>query len=249
MSIASDSKKRAPGGLFLTGTDTGCGKTAIACGLMACLRRQGVDVAGMKPVASGAERVGGRLRNADALAIQARHARPPAYELVNPFVFEPPVAPHLAAEACGVRIDFERIRRCGRSLQAGGELLVVEGVGGWRVPLGGERTVADLARLFGFPVVLVVGLKLGCINHAALTAEAIRRDGLSLAGWVANRVEPAMLNEAGNLATLEALIRAPFLGRVPWLETPEAEAVAAHLDLSPLGFPPARGVARAGDRP
>ncbi len=249
MNTAGDSGERAPQGLFLTGTDTGCGKTEIACGLMAYLRRQGVAVAGMKPVASGADRVEGRLRNADALAIQAGHARPPAYDLVNPFLFEPPVAPHLAAEAGGVRIDFERIHRCGQSLQAGGELLVVEGVGGWRVPLGDDRTVADLARLFGFPVVLVVGLKLGCINHAALTAEAIRRDGAVLAGWVGNLVEPAMLNEAGNLATLKKVLKAPFLGRVPRLEPPRAEAVAAHLDLSPLGFPPPRGAARAGDQP
>ena len=233
-------------GFFLTGTDTGCGKTEVACGVMRYLRERGDTVAGMKPVASGAELVDGALRNEDALRIRAQCTDPPPYAWINPYVFAPPTAPHLAAAEAGTQIELERIRELAGRLQLSADHLIVEGVGGWRVPLGGGNSVGDLARCLGLPVLLVVGLKLGCINHALLTAEAIRRDGLTLGGWIANLREPGMLRQQENLATLEAEIGAPLLGVLPHLSRVHPDRVAACLDLSVIGWP--RTVRSIGDR-
>lgn len=228
-------------GFFLTGTDTGCGKTEMACGMMRYLRDRGVAVAGMKPVASGAEFVDGGLRNADAQRIRAEYEAPPPYEWINPYVFEPPIAPHLAATEAGVEIEIERIRELAGRLRERSGCLIVEGVGGWRVPIGGGNSVGDLARCLGLPVLLVVGLKLGCINHALLTVEAIRRDGLTLGGWFANLLEPGMLRQQENLATLKAQMGAPLLGVLPRLASVSPDRVASCLDLSPFGWPPSPG--------
>ncbi|HEB96378.1 MAG TPA: dethiobiotin synthase, partial [Sedimenticola thiotaurini] len=191
-------------GYFVTGTDTGCGKTEITLGLMARFRAAGERVVGMKPVASGAERRAAGLRNDDALRIQAAAtAPPPPYELVNPCAFEPPIAPHLAALEAEREIALEPLVTAFRRLSAGADRVLVEGVGGWKVPLNDCDTVADLARALGLPVILVVGLRLGCINHALLSAESIRAAGCVLAGWVANQVEPGMLRLEENIATLE----------------------------------------------
>lgn len=218
-------------GYFITGTDTGIGKTWVACGLITGLRERGHRVMGMKPVASGCVPTAGGLRNEDALALQAVSSLAAPYEVINPYAFEPPIAPHIAAQEVGAKIAFGEI--CARSEQLMGlvDMLVVEGVGGWRVPLGEEGDVEALAATLKLPVVLVVGVRLGCINHAFLTAESI---GLSLAGWVANLVDPAMERLADNLQTLCNGITAPYLGMVPFLQDYQPQVIASCLDLTLL---------------
>ena len=220
--------RQAPG-LFVTGTDTGCGKTEISLGLMRYFQDQGLRALGMKPVASGSERSAYGLRNQDALRLQAQGSLEQPYELINPYAFESPIAPHLAAAREGRSIGLVRILAGYRGLAAAAERVIVEGVGGWRVPLGADLDVAGLARALGLPVVLVVGLRLGCLNHALLTAEAILAEGCVLAGWVANRVDPEMLLPEENLATLVERLPAPCLGQVPSMRQPQPEAVAAAL--------------------
>lgn len=221
-------------GLFVTGTDTDCGKTEVALGLMAAWQARGRRVLGMKPVASGCAWTPAGLRNADAERLQAQGSLPVPYAWVNPYTFSPPIAPHIAAERAGTRIALETVRAAYAELAATADLVLVEGIGGWRVPLGPELFVADLAKALDVPVVLVVGLKLGCLNHGLLTAAAIRADGQRLIGWVANRVDPEMAAVDDNVATLTAAIDAPCLGVVPWLARPTALACAAHLDLEPI---------------
>jgi dethiobiotin synthetase len=218
-------------GLFVTGTDTDCGKTEIALGLMAAWQGEGRVVLGMKPVASGCRATPAGLRNADAERLLAQGSRAVDYRLVNPYAFAPPIAPHVAAAQAACEIDLEVIAAAYAELAAAAERVVVEGVGGWRVPLGGGRFVGDLPRRLDLPVVLVVGLRLGCLNHALLTAEAIAADGARLIGWVANRIDPAMAAAEESLATLETLIPAPCLGVVPRLAAPTPARCAAHLDL------------------
>ena len=221
-------------GLFITGTDTGCGKTEITLGLMQALQLQGERVLGMKPVASGALETDEGLRNEDALRIQAQCSEDLPYEQVNPFAYAPPIAPHLAAEASGRAIDLELIRSACRQLGEKTDRLIVEGVGGWMVPLVGEATVADLAIRLELPVILVVGLRLGCLNHALLTDAAMRQSGVRIAGWVANQVEPDMASLEGNLASLRERLPAPCLGVVPWLDDPSPEVISGYLDIGPL---------------
>lgn len=221
-------------GLLVTGTDTDCGKTKIALALMARLQADGLRVAGFKPVAAGAEATPAGLRNDDALRLQARSDGAPDYALVNPYCFEPPIAPHLAAVEAGVTMDGETLIAAYRQLAGPVDRVVVEGAGGWRVPLVPGFDFRHLATALDLPVILVVGMKLGCINHALLSAEAILADGLKLAGWVANRVDPAMTRFEQNLETLRDRLSAPLLGVVPHLELPQPGEVAAHLDLQPL---------------
>lgn len=201
-------------GLFVTGTDTGCGKTEIALGLMGALQAQGLRVAGMKPVASGSELTDSGWRNEDAVRLRARTSFDVPYDWVNPYAFEPPIAPHLAAEEAGVAIDLERIAALFGALADRADLVVVEGVGGWLVPLGPGSTVADLPLRLGVPVLLVVGLRLGCINHTLLTAEGIRASGARLLGWVANQVDPGMARVEANVRSLEDRLGVPLLGRL-----------------------------------
>ncbi|MFE1813177.1 dethiobiotin synthase [Metapseudomonas otitidis] len=223
---------------FVTGTDTEIGKTTIACGLLQAARNAGLSTAAAKPVASGCERTAKGLRNSDALGLLAGCSLPLRYEEVNPFAFEPAIAPHLAAREAGVQLDVEALAGPVNAVLArNADFTLVEGAGGWRVPLAGGENLSDLAVRLGLPVILVVGVRLGCINHAVLSAEAIQRDGLVLAGWVANIVDPATSRLEENLATLAERLPAPCLGRVPRLEVPSAEAVAAHLDLHPLKLP------------
>ena len=220
-----------PKGYFITGTDTDCGKTEITLGLMQLLQSQGHSVLGMKPVASGAVPTQDGLRNEDALRIQKQASRPVDYERVNPFAYEPAIATHLAAERAGEIINFDRISSCYEGLSTEAEFILVEGVGGWRVPLGPELALSDLAEKLGLPVILVVGLKLGCINHALLSVESILLSGVKLAGWVAIVADPEMLEPEGNLESLKQYLEAPFLGLVPRMNRPTAEAVAACLTL------------------
>ena len=203
-------------GLFVTGTDTGVGKTRVSCIILRQWRAAGLSVRGMKPVASGCRRTRGGLRSDDALALMSASGARMPYAMVNPCALEPPVAPHLAARAVGMRLCPERLARQGAALGAGAQRLLVEGAGGWRVPLGDDCTMADLARRLELPVLLVVGMRLGCINHALLSAAAIAADGCTLGGWVANLLRPRMQLADDNIKTLAARISAPLLGVVPW---------------------------------
>jgi len=218
-------------GLFVTGTDTGCGKTEVSLGLMHWLRAQGLRVAGMKPVASGAALTPEGLRNEDALRLQRQASSAPSYAQVNPYAFATPVAPHLAADQAGVSIDLPVIRNAWQGLADLADVVLVEGVGGWRVPLGKGLELSDLVRALDLPVVLVVGLRLGCLNHALLSAESILASGARLLGWVANSVDPEMLLPQENIAALAERLPAPCLGQVPWLVHPDPAVVAASLRL------------------
>jgi len=220
---------------FITGTDTEIGKTTIAAGLLHAARLAGLSTAAAKPVASGCERSPEGLRNSDALALLGECSVPLAYEQVNPFAFEPAIAPHLAAREQGVKLTVEALKGPVRAvLELGADFTLVEGAGGWRVPLAGEENLSDLAVALELPVILVVGVRLGCINHAVLSAEAIQRDGLVLAGWVANIVDAQTSRLEENLATLAERLPAPCVGRVPRLARATPAAVAAHLDLGIL---------------
>lgn len=220
---------------FVTGTDTEIGKTTIAAGLLHAARRAGRSTAAAKPVASGCQLTAEGLRNDDALALLAQCTLPLRYDEVNPLAFAPAIAPHLAARDEGVALEVAALHRAVRSiLDKGADFTLVEGAGGWRVPLGGMATLADLALALNVPVILVVGVRLGCINHAVLSAEAIIGDGLPLAGWVANVVDPQVARLQDNLATLAERLPAPCIGQVPYLSSASAEQVAQHLDLSRL---------------
>ena len=222
-------------GWIITGTDTGVGKTWATLGLLHALRARGYSVRGMKPIASGAlPDVDGRLRNDDALAIQALSDASPDYEQVNPYVFEPPIAPHLAAAELGLTIDLNPTLDHARILARPVDYLLVEGVGGWCVPLAPGQRFSDLSRLLGLPVLLVVGLRLGCLNHAILTAERILDDGCRLDGWIGMTLDADMLRLTENLKTLEAELPAPCLGQVPFLKVCDPAGIAAALDLRTL---------------
>ena len=213
---SSDQSSVIPRGLFITGTDTGVGKTLVACVLLRAYALAGYTVVGMKPVAAGAARERGFLVNEDVTALQAAANVSAPRELVNPYCFEPPIAPHIAAAQAGVSIDLELISSAYSKLATLANRVVVEGVGGFRVPLGPGNDTADLARTLAVPVVLVVGMRLGCLNHALLTVEAIRASGLRLAGWVANHIDPEMMHADENVATLRERIDAPMLARIPY---------------------------------
>lgn len=210
--------------LFVTGTDTGVGKTHAACTLIRALRGAGFRVGAMKPVASGCEPTAQGLRNDDALALIEATGRPLAYADVNPYAFEPPIAPHLAAHRAGVEVDLGRLDAAWQRLAGDCEVLVVEGAGGWCVPLDAQRTFADWVSGHRWPVLLVVGLRLGCLNHALLSAESIAAR-TRLAGWIANRVPPEQVEWADNQATLDRLIAAPRVASLPTGPAP-ADAIA-----------------------
>jgi dethiobiotin synthetase len=220
---------------FVAGTDTDVGKTLIATGLLAAANSLGLRTAAIKPIAAGCEETPEGLRNADALALQEASSVNLSYEQVNPIALKAAIAPHIAAEHEGRRLDVSRISGfCRGVLFQPSDFVIIEGAGGWRVPLNPRETLAGLAKELDVPIILVVGVKLGCINHAILTAEAISHDGLTLAGWVANRVDSEMDCYDENVQALKTLINAPLLGEIPYLSDPSAEAVAAHLSLDSL---------------
>jgi dethiobiotin synthetase len=221
-------------GVFVTGTDTDCGKTVVACGLVAALRSRGLRVGVMKPVSAGAEPTPEGLRNQDALDLMAESGLRLPYETVNPWVFAPAIAPHIAAAQAGTPIRFAPLFDAFARIRAASDAVVVEGAGGWRVPLGPDGDMADLAAALGLPVLLVVGLRLGCLSHALLTAESIEGRGCWLAGWIGNRVDPRMAVMAENVATLREWLPAPCLGIVPRLDHPAGAAVAAQLDAAEI---------------
>jgi len=203
--------------LFITGTDTGVGKTLVSAALLHALSNHHARVVGMKPVAAGTECVNGVPANDDVLALRAASSLAVPPELDNPVLLPDPVSPHIAADRAGVRIDIAHLVACHRTLAQLADAVVVEGAGGFLVPLSATETGADLAQALGLPVVLVVGLRLGCLNHALLTAEAIRARGLTLAGWVANHVDPAMLAQEDNIDFLQQRLQAPLLASIPHL--------------------------------
>lgn len=223
---------------FVTGTDTGVGKTLVASALVAALARalgpRGVRVAGMKALAAGAVQRDGEWVNEDVEMLRAAANVPLARAEVCPCVLPEAVAPHIAAELAGVRIELPAIVEAYRALRRRAEVVIVEGVGGFRVPLGSGVDTGDLAVALGLPVVLVVGLRLGCLNHAILTAEAIEARGLRLCGWVANTIDPRMGQVERNLAALQQMLPAPCLGRIPWLPEPRPDAALGLLDLRAL---------------
>jgi len=216
-------------GYFITGTDTGVGKTLIACALLHAFVAAGYRAVGMKPVAAGAEPGATGLVHGDVEQLVSAGNVTAPRSLINPYGFREPIAPHIAAAREGVNIELQKIEGAFRSLAEHADKVVVEGVGGFRVPLGPATDMAQLAVLLKLPVVLVVGLRLGCLNHALLTAESITARGLTLAGWVANHVDPEMLAADANVAALEECLRAPLLARVPYADAPSSATVGSLL--------------------
>ncbi|MFT7299806.1 MAG: dethiobiotin synthetase [Porticoccus sp.] len=220
---------------FVTGTGTGVGKTLVTAGLLAAARQRGMSTAGLKPVAAGCELTDEGLRNEDALALQAQTTLPISYEQVNPVALEPAIAPHIAAAEAGRRLSADRLAGvCRGVMMQRPDLTLIEGAGGWRVPLNDRETIAELAKIMQLPVILVVGLDLGCINSALLTAEAIQGDGLVLAGWVANQAVPTMDRYKENLDTLQRWVPCPMIGNVPYRPGIEAAEVVEHMRLEAL---------------
>lgn len=217
---------------FITGTDTGVGKTRVSVGLLRQAARQGLRTQAIKPVAAGCEPTAEGWRNDDALQLMAAMSTPLRYETVNPVALPEALAPHIAAAQAGQTLSLDTlVTHCRQRLQNDVDVTLIEGAGGWRVPLNAHETLADLAIALQLPVILVVGLRLGCLNHALLTAEAIRHDGLPLAGWVANRLEPNLPACDAQIATLQARLHAPCLGQLPWQPNAGPDSVADHLHL------------------
>jgi dethiobiotin synthetase len=220
--------RSAAAGLFITGTDTGVGKTVVAAALIRALVREGLRVAGMKPVASGSTLTADGLRNADALALMRAANIEAPYEVVNPYCFAPPIAPHIAAHDQNERVDLALLRERYALLAASADCVIVEGAGGWLAPISTNASMADLAAALALPVVLVVGLRLGCLNHAFLSARAIGTHAAGLAGWIGNRIDPAFERAAENIATLEAHL-AQAAALIPYAApAPETVELSAH---------------------
>ncbi|MDR2214178.1 MAG: dethiobiotin synthase [Pseudomonadales bacterium] len=221
---------------FVTGTDTEVGKTLVSCLLLHAAAARGLDTLGLKPLAAGAQVTPEGLRNDDALRLIAAATRKLPYAQVNPVCLPEPLSPHLSARRAGKRLNVERlVGFCRGALQQRADFTVIEGAGGWRVPLNTHEYLSDLPKILQIPVVLVVGLRLGCLNHALLSAETILRDGLTLAGWVANTLDPTMPERDANIATLRDALDAPLLGVIPRLpEVGDLRAYATLLDLSLL---------------
>lgn len=219
------------GSFFITGTDTGIGKTVASTALLHALRARGLRAVGMKPVASGCALDELQWHNGDALALLAASDPRPDYADLNPYALPAPLAPELAARDAGVEIRLEVMVSAFHGLQAGADSVVVEGVGGWAAPLSAGLDQADLVRSLRLPVVLVVGMRLGCINHARLTARAIVDDGCALVGWIANHVDPAMQRQDENFEMLTRRLQAPCWGRLPFQQGGDASVLARALQL------------------
>ncbi|TCK17072.1 dethiobiotin synthase [Thiogranum longum] len=213
-------------GIFVTGTDTDAGKTVVSVGIVEAIRTAGKTVAVMKPVASGCDLTREGPRNADALHLMQASTLDLPYQRVNPYAFEAPVAPHIAARTEGVQIDLAVIESAFEQLCGVADRIVVEGVGGWLVPISTRQTMADVARVLGLPVVLVVPVRLGCLNHALLSAAAIRLSGLELVGWVANRLDDDCLCADENIAALRERLGAPLLLELAYAE--DAQTLMQH---------------------
>lgn len=218
--------------LFITGTDTDVGKTVATSQLLRAFAANGLCAVGMKPVASGCEWRDGALWNADVAAHAAASNVAAPLALVNPYRFEPPISPHLAARQAGVSVDLDHLADCAHQLAQLADVVIVEGAGGWLAPLSDTASMQDLAVKLAAPVILVVGMRLGCLNHALLSARAIEASGLPFAGWIANRIDPAMSCYAENLAYLQQHMPAPMLAEIPHV----ADAANQMLAISQTGL-------------
>ena len=228
---------------FVGGTDTGVGKTLISAAMLCALRERGLSTVGLKPLAAGATQGADGWVNDDALMLRRCQTADLAYQQVNPVLLRAPIAPHIAARREGRRITLAQLEGyCRGALLCAPDVALVEGAGGWRVPVNDREYLSGLPVRLGIPVLLVVGIRLGCINQALLTAEAIQRDGAVLLGWIANVVEPDMGAVQENIDALERFLSAPLLGTVPWTPAPAPEAIAELIDVSVLTgeCPPAR---------
>lgn len=221
-------------GYFVTGTDTGVGKTHVACALLHAFASTGKRVTGMKPVAAGATRSARGFLNEDVELLRAAGNTPCDEAVMNPYCFEAAIAPHIAARQSGVEINLDRIVSAYRQLADCTDVVIVEGAGGLRVPLNDREDSADLMQRLGLPVVLVIGIRLGCLNHALLTEEAVRARRLKLAGWVANLIDPAMPVANENIEALEARLKAPCLGVLPFAAAIDSREAGRRLALEHL---------------
>lgn len=220
---------------FVTGTDTEVGKTLVTAGLLKAFEKEGYTTLGLKPLAAGCENTEDGLRNEDALLLQHNSTEQVPYSVINPVAFEPAIAPHIAAMAEKRLLTASSLEGYVRgALLRPAKVKLIEGAGGWFTPLSYRETLADLPRLLKVPVILVVGMRLGCINHALLTAEAVRQTGLNLCGWVANRMDPDMQCYEENRDTLSNMLGAPLLGEVPHFDQVDIDQVAESLDVSAL---------------
>lgn len=223
-------------GLYVTGTDTGIGKSVASAALLHALRGRGLRAVGMKPVASGCTRTADGWQNEDALLLQAASEPRPDYADINPYALPNPLAPELAAADAGVTLALAPMLAAHARLAAQADAVIVEGVGGWAAPLSATLDQVDLVRALDLPVILVVGLRLGCINHARLSARAIAADGVHLVGWIANEIDPAMDRCDDNFALLQTRLPAPCWGRLPFSPSPQPQALAGHLDVPDLAI-------------
>ncbi len=221
--------------LYITGTDTGIGKTFASCALLHAFRQRGARAVGMKPVASGCERTPAGWRNEDALALQAASEPTPAYDDLNPFALPAPLAPEIAAAEAGVELSMPPLLAAFGRLRDEADTVVVEGVGGWLAPLSATLDQADLVHALQLPVVMVVGMRLGCLNHARLTAQAIAASGACCIGWIANEVDPQMARRDENFALLQARLPMPCWGRLPYAPGADPASIAAHLAIAGSG--------------
>src|SRR5579871_2950428 len=214
-----------PSAFFVTGTDTGVGKTLVSVAFVKALVKHGLRVSVMKPIASGSERTPDGLRNSDALALAEASNTGAPYSTINPYCFEPAISPHIAAEEAGIAVNIDVIRHGFSTLSRNADFTVVEGAGGWYAPISRKQSMADLAKCLQIPVLLVVGVRLGCLNHALLSKQAIEASGAKWAGWVANRVDPHLERAAENLATLERTLGSAPLAVFPFLPSDEPSHV------------------------
>ncbi|WP_372831245.1 dethiobiotin synthase [Pontibacterium sp.] len=220
---------------FITGTDTDAGKTIVTAGLLAAANKAGKRTIGLKPVAAGCEDTPEGLRNSDAVLLQETASVKLSYDQVNPIAFEPAIAPHIAAMREGRMMSGERIAAyCRGAMMQPADLVLVEGAGGWRVPLSYRETMAQIPKSLQVPVILVVGMKLGCINHALMSAESISRDGIPLAGWIANRIDADMECYEENRDTIANMLRAPMLAEIPHVADPTPDNIAEFIDIDRL---------------
>ena len=221
-------------GYFITGTDTGVGKTCVALALMNKLKQQGKIVGGMKPVSAGCTHTEKGLRNNDAVQLQNESSIAIPYEIVNPYAYEPPIAPHIAAQQVDEYIAIEQVTKCYQQIDNETDVTIVEGAGGWLVPINDSENMADIAVRLQLPVILVVGVRLGCLNHALLSVASIKASGLTLAGWVGNLISEDMPASQNNIDSLKNFIPAPLLGVIPYQSTATPEKIANYIDLAVL---------------
>ena len=218
-------------GYFITGTDTDVGKTFVSCALLQAFADKGQRIAAMKPIAAGCDKTADGWRNDDALQLMKHSTIELSYRQVNPVALPSPIAPHLAVEHMNEKVTIEKLAAHFNNIKKSADYFIVEGAGGWLVPLNEDESMADIPDAFGLDVILVVGVRLGCLNHALLTAAAIEQSGNHLAGWIANIIDPSMLMIEKNILTLRKSIKAPLLGTVPHLDTKEVSVASQKLDV------------------